>query len=85
MVCCCVEVLRKYAVVVGVNLTRGKVHADGCRIADGRCTTHLQGVDGSPYFALRFQVQICGFVRKFGLVDDDEGMFFVIEGEGFHF
>ena len=45
----------------------------------------MQGVDGSPYFVLRFKVQICGFVREFGLVDDDEGAFFVIEGESFHF
>ena len=81
---CRVEATRKFVVVVGVDLECGEVDADGSGIADGGRTAHLEFTDCRPDFALRFEMQVFGTIREFGLVDDDEGTLLFVEGEGFH-
>ena len=71
-------------IVIGVDLECGEVDADGGGVADGRGTAHLQLADCRPDLALRFEMEIFSFVWEFGLVDDDEGAFLFVEGEGFH-
>ena len=78
------EATCKFAVVIGVDLERGEVDADCRSIADGGCTAHLKLMDCRPDFALRFEVEVFGAVREFGLVNDDEGALLFVEGEGFH-
>ena len=48
------EAACKFIVVVGVDLERGEVDADGSGVADGGRTTHLELADGRPDLALRF-------------------------------
>ena len=79
-----VKLAREFAVVIGVNLERGEVDADRGGIPNGGGAAHLQLTDCRPDFALRFEMAVFGSVREFGLVDDDEGVLFFIEGEGFH-
>ena len=74
----------KFTVVIGVNFERGEVNADGGGIADGRRTAHLELADCRPDFALCFEAEVFGFVRQLRLINDDEGVLFFIEGEGFH-
>ena len=74
----------KFTVVIGVNFERGEVNADGGGIADGRRTAHLQLADCRPDFALRFEMEIFGTAGELCLVDNDEGAFAVVEGDGFH-
>ena len=78
------KVARECVVVLGVDFECGEVDADGSGVADGRCTAHLQFTDGRPDFALCFEMEVFGAVREFCLVDDDEGAFAVVEGDGFH-
>lgn len=78
------ETLRKFGVVVGVDLKCSKVDADGGGIADGGRTAHLELTDCRPDFTLRFEVEVFGAVREAGLVDDDEGALLFVESEGFH-
>ena len=75
---------RECVVVLGVDFERGEVDADGGGVADGRCTAHLQLTDGRPNFTLCFEMEVLGAVWEFCLVDDDEGAFAVVEGDGFH-
>ena len=78
------ETVRKFGVVVGVDLKGGEVDADGSGITDGGRTAHLQLTDCRPDFALCFEVEVFGAVREFCLVNDDEGGLLFVEGDGFH-
>ena len=78
------ETFCEFGVVVGVDVKGGEVDADGSGIADGGCTTHLQLTDGRPDFPLCFEVKVFGFVWELCLVNDDEGTFAVVKGDGFH-
>ena len=78
------EAARKFGIVVGVDLKCGEVDADGGGVTDGRGAAHLEVADCRPDLALRFEMEIFSFVWEFGLVDDDEGAFLFVEGEGFH-
>ena len=78
------EAARKFGIVVGVDLECGEVDADGGGVTDGRGTAHLEVADCRPDLALRFEVEVFGAVREFGLVNDDEGTLLFVEGEGFH-
>ena len=78
------ETVRKFGVVVGVDLKGGEVDADGSGITDGGRTAHLEVTDCRPDFALRFEVEVFGAVWEFCLVDDDEGALLFVEGEGLH-
>ena len=74
----------KFGIVVGVDFKGGEVDADGGSIADGGRTAHLQLTNRRPDFALRFEVEVFGFVWEFCLVNDDEGALLFVEGKGFH-
>lgn len=78
------KLAREFAVVVGVDFERGEVNTDGGSVTDGRCTAYLELADCRPDFALCFEAEVFGFVRQLRLINDDEGVLFFIEGEGFH-
>ena len=71
-------------IVIGVDLKRGEVDADGGGVTDGWCAAHLEVADCRPDLALRFEVQVFGFVRELRLIDNDERTLLLIEGESFH-
>ena len=75
---------RKFVVVVCVDLKRGEVDADGGGIADCGSAAYLELADRCPNFALRFEVQVFGFVRELCLIDNDKRTLLLIEGESFH-
>ena len=78
------KLAREFAVVVGVDFERGEVNTDGGSVTDGRCTAYLELADCRPDLALCFEAEVFGFVRQLRLINDDEGVLFFIEGEGFH-
>ena len=71
---------RKFVVVVRVDLKRGEVDADGGGVTDGWCAAYLEVADCRPDLALRFEVEVFGFVWEFCLVDDDECALRLVEG-----
>ena len=78
------ETFCEFGVVVSVDFKGGEVDANRCGIADGGGAAYLQFTNCCPDFALRFEVEVFGFVREAGLVDDDEGALLFVKGEGFH-